>query len=109
MDGHYFHDLLPLPFTEESLQHLVSRIDAVQTFLQRQILIENVSSYIRFDESNLSEATFLKEAAIRSGCGILLDINNIYVSPTNLDFDPFVYLAEIPAHLVQEIHLAGFS
>jgi len=109
IDGHYLHDLLPLPYTEEALDHLATRIQQVQDYLNRQILIENISSYIQFPYSDFSEQDFLKEVAERSGCGILLDINNIYVNATNFGMDALAYLSVIPAKLVQEIHLAGFS
>lgn len=109
LDGQYLHDLLPLPYTEEALNHVVSRIQQVQDYLHRQILIENVSSYIRYKHSTLLEQDFLREVALKSGCGILLDINNIYVNATNLGFDPHTYLTGIPANLVQEIHLGGFT
>jgi len=107
--GHYFHDLLPLPFTEEAIAHTVLRIQQVQDYLNRQILIENVSSYVCYAESSLSEPEFLKEVATRSGCGILLDINNIYVNATNLHFSPSAYLSSLPAELIQEFHVAGFT
>jgi uncharacterized protein len=109
IDGHYLHDLLPLPYTEEVLHHLVSRIQQVQEYLNRQILIENISSYVECKNSTFSEADFLREVALRSGCGILLDINNIYVSAMNHGHDPYTYLSAIPANHVQEIHLAGFT
>lgn len=109
IDGHYLHDLLPLPYTEESLEHIVSRIQQVQDYLNRQILIENISSYIRYENSTIPEYEFLQTVAKKSGCAILLDINNIYVSATNLGFNPEVYLNAISADLVQEIHLAGFT
>lgn len=109
LDGQYMHDLLPLPYTEEALAYLVSRIQTVQDYLNRQILIENISSYVQFPSSSMPEQDFLREAAKQSGCGILLDINNIYVSATNLGFNPENYLKAIPAELVQELHLAGFS
>ena len=107
--GAYLHDLLPLPYTEEALAHVVPRIAAVQEHLGRQILIENVSSYLEFEHSAISEWEFLREVASRSGCGILLDVNNVYVSAVNHGFDPHIYLASIPARDVQEIHLAGHS
>lgn len=107
--GQYLHDLLPLPYTEEALHHLVERINQIQDFLQRQILIENISSYITFKESTMSECEFIREVAIAAKCGILLDINNIHVSSTNLNFDAEGYISSIPANLVQEIHLSGFS
>lgn len=105
----YFNDLLPLPYTGEALKHLNTRIGQVQEFLGRQILIENVSSYIEYSCSEMPEHEFLVELAHRSGCGILLDINNVYVSSRNHGFDPLEYLAHIPADVVQEIHLAGHS
>lgn len=109
INGQYFHDLLPLPYTNESLEHIINRIQQVQEYLGRQILIENISSYVRFPESSYSEAEFLTKVALQAGCGILLDINNIYVSAMNLGFSPDTYLNSIPANLVQEIHLAGFT
>lgn len=109
INGHYLHDLLPLPYTEEALQHLIPRIQQVQEYLNRQILIENISSYIQFTHSTIPEAEFITELAHASGCGILLDINNIYVSANNLHFDPHTYLTTIPANYIQEIHLAGFT
>lgn len=109
IDGHYLHDLLPLPYTEEVVNHVVARIQQVQEYLKRQILIENISSYICYESSMMSEHEFLKSVAIKSGCGILLDINNIYVSASNLHFNPQEYIAAIPTQLVQEIHLAGFT
>ena len=109
LDGHYLHDLLPMPYTEESLQHIVARIRQVQDYLNRQILIENISSYVAFKSSVMHEWEFLVEVAKQSGCGLLLDINNIYVNATNLGWNPQHYIAAIPAALVQEIHLAGFT
>lgn len=105
----YFNDLLPLPYTEEALTHVANRIMQVQDFLGRQILVENVSSYLQFKQSTIPEWAFLAEISARSGCGILLDVNNIYVSAVNHQFDPLAYLHAIPAEAVQEIHLAGFD
>jgi hypothetical protein len=107
--GAYLHDLLPLPYTEEALAHVVARIAQVQQYLGRQILVENVSSYLEFEHSTIPEWEFLREAAARSGCGILLDVNNVYVSAMNHGFDPRCYLEAIPAQDVGEIHLAGYS
>lgn len=107
--GQHLHDLLPLPYTEEALLHVVDRIQQIQDYLQRQILIENISSYITHAQSTLKEEEFLSEIANRAGCGILLDVNNLYVNAYNLNFDPMSYIRHLPAHLVQEIHLAGFS
>jgi len=105
----YAHDLLPLPYTEEALAHVVRRIDAVQARLGRRILIENVSSYLTYAHSTISEWEFLAETARRADCGILLDVNNVYVSATNHRFDPRVYLAAMPADRVGQFHLAGHS
>lgn len=107
--GRYLNDLLPLPYTEEALSHLVARVAQVQDILGRQILIENVSSYLQYTDSTIPEWEFLVELAQRAGCGILLDVNNIYVSARNHGFDPDRYLHAIPGQLVQEIHLAGFT
>ena len=103
------HDLLPLPYTSEAVKNLVARINTVQDFLQRQILLENVSSYIEYSESQMTEWEFLAEVANESDCLILLDINNIYVSAFNHHFDPLAYIQAIPAHRVQQYHLAGHS
>ncbi len=105
--GHYAHDLLPLPFTEEALAHVVDRIATVQERLGRQILIENVSSYVTFAHSTIPEWEFLAAVAERADCGILLDVNNIHVSSVNHGFDARRYLEGIPAARVGQIHLAG--
>ena len=102
------NDLLPLPYTEEALRHICERIEHTQDFLGRRILIENLSSYLRFNHSTIPEGEFLAAVADRSGCGILLDVNNIYVSAVNHDFDPYVYVRAIPSAAVEEMHLAGF-
>lgn len=103
------HDLLPLPYTEEALKHVVSKIQQAQDFLGRQMLIENVSSYLTYSSSAMTEWDFLKEVAEQADCLILLDINNIYVSSFNHGFDPKDYLAGIPAQRVQQFHLAGHT
>ncbi len=105
--GHHLNDLLPLPYTEEALAHLVARIRQTQDFLGREILIENPSSYLQYRHSTIPEAEFMAAVARESGCGILLDVNNVYVSAVNHGFDPVAYLAAIPAARVREIHLAG--
>ena len=105
--GRNTHDLLPLPYTEEALASVVERVRTVQDFLGRRILLENVSSYIAFRDSHLTEWQFLGEIAARADCLILLDVNNIYVSAVNHEFDPLEYLNAIPAERVQQIHLAG--
>ena len=106
--GVYANDLLPLPFTAEAIAHVVSRVQQVQETLGRSILLENVSSYLEYGDSAMPEWTFLAEVAARSGCGILLDVNNIFVSAHNHGFDAQTYLAAIPRDAVREIHLAGF-
>jgi hypothetical protein len=105
--GRNTHDLLPLPYTEEALAHVVERVRTVQDFLGRRILLENVSSYVAFRDSRLTEWEFLREVAERADCLILLDVNNIYVSAVNHEFEPLAYLGAIPAERVQQIHLAG--
>lgn len=107
--GHYLNDLLPLPYTEEALDHVVGRVAEIQDRLNRQILIENISSYLAYSDSQIPEWEFLTELATRSGCGILLDVNNIYVSAGNHGFDPYEYLRGIAPETVGEIHLAGFT
>jgi uncharacterized protein (UPF0276 family) len=107
--GRHLNDLLPLPYTEESLRVFCDHVDEAQTFLGRQMLIENPSSYVAYRHSTIPEWEFLQTVVERTGCGILLDVNNVYVSATNHGFDPLTYLAEIPVPPVKEIHLAGFD
>ena len=107
--GHNSHDLLPLPYTEETLEHVVSRLGEVQEHLGRRIALENASTYLRFAASSIPEWEFLSEVAQRADCGILLDVNNVYVSAVNHGFDPEKYLAAIPPERVWEIHLAGHT
>ncbi len=107
VDGLNLHDLLPLPYTEEALDHVVRRIGQVQEFLGRRILLENVSSYVSYADSEMSEGEFLAAAAEAADCLILLDLNNIYVSARNHGFDPDDYLRHIPAERVWQFHLAG--
>jgi uncharacterized protein (UPF0276 family) len=109
VDGRFANDLLPLPYTEEALRHVASRIAVVQDILGRQLLIENVSSYLEYECSRLTEWDFLAGVAAQSGCGILLDINNIYVAAHNHGFDARRYLEAIPRSTVREFHLAGHS
>lgn len=103
------HDLLPLPYTEEALNHVVDRVVQVQEFLGQRMLIENVSSYITYRASMLPEWEFLVEVAQRADCLLLVDVNNIYVSSVNHEFDPRRYIDHIPPSLVQQIHLAGHT
>ena len=105
----YFNDLLPLPYTEATLARVAEHIDHVQATIGRPILLENPSTYIGFTESTMSETDFLRALARRSGCGLLLDINNVFVSATNHDFSAVDYLAEFPMSHVGEIHLAGHA
>jgi uncharacterized protein len=105
----YAHDLLPLPYTEEALEHVVARVLAVQDALGRQMLVENVSSYVAFAHSTMTEWDFLAAVAERADCGILLDVNNVYVSAVNHGFDAERYLAGMPADRVGQIHLAGHT
>jgi uncharacterized protein len=105
--GAYLNDLLPLPYTEESLEIFCRHVGEAQDRLGRRLLIENPSSYLRFRHSTIPEAEFLTETARRTGCGILCDVNNVYVSATNFRFDPIAYLDALPAAAVGEIHLAG--
>lgn len=107
--GVFSNDLLPMPYTREALLHFSAHVSQVQDFLQRQILIENVSSYLRFPEDAMTEWQFITELARHSGCGILLDVNNVYVSARNHDFDADTFITAIPVALVQEIHLAGHT
>lgn len=107
--GHNAHDLLPLPYTEEALAHVAERIARVQDFLGRAIAIENVSSYMAFRHSTMNEWEFLAAVAERADCGILLDVNNVFVSAFNHDFDALAYLDAIPAQRVWQFHLAGHS
>jgi uncharacterized protein (UPF0276 family) len=109
VSGKNTHDLLPMPYTEEALQHVVERVSNVQDFLGRRILLENVSSYVSFKDPQLTEWQFIAEIARRADCLLLLDVNNIYVSAYNHGFDAQAYLAGIPAERVQQIHLAGHS
>lgn len=105
--GKNLHDLMPLPYTEETIEHVVDRIKQVQDYLNRQILIENVSSYITYKQSMMTEWDFLNEIAKRADCLILLDVNNVYVSSVNHEFDPMHYIAAMDAKRVYQIHLAG--
>ena len=107
--GHYYNDLLPLPYSEESLAAVCRNVDRAQERLGRRILVENPSSYLAFAQSAIPEPEFLAELVRRSGCGLLLDVNNLYVSATNLGFAPETYLAALPSDAVGEIHLAGHA
>jgi uncharacterized protein (UPF0276 family) len=105
--GHNFHDLLPLPYDDEVIRHVAARVRQVQDVLGQRILLENVSSYLEYRHSTMPEWEFLAAVAAESDCLLLLDVNNIYVSAINHDFDPLDYLHAVPAERVQQIHLAG--
>jgi len=105
--GRNMHDLLPLPYTEEALSNVVERVRVVQDVLGRRLLLENVSSYVTYRDSQVTEWEFLREIAQRADCLLLLDVNNIYVSSVNHEFNPLDYLNAIPVDRVQQIHLAG--
>lgn len=107
--GRNTHDLLPLPYNESSLRHVVDRIQIVQEILERQIVLENPSSYVTFASSTMPEAEFVARMSEEANCGLLLDVNNVYVSSVNHDFDPFQYLNQIPANRVVQFHLAGHT
>ena len=109
VDGVYLNDLLPLPYTEEALEHFSERVRQVQDYLGRELLIENPSSYLQYKHSTIDEAEFLAEVVARSGCGLLLDVNNVYVSAMNHGFDAHAYIDKMPADAVREYHLAGHS
>ena len=105
----YLNDLLPLPYTQETLAAVCDHVDQVQEALARPMLLENPSTYVLFEESTISEVDFIREIARRTGCGLLLDISNVLVSATNHGFDPTAYLDAFPLDRVGEIHLAGFA
>lgn len=109
VDGVNSHDLLPLPYHEAVIAHVVARVQTVQEFLGRELLLENLSSYVEFRDSQMPEWAFVAEIAKRSGCRLLLDINNVQVSARNHGFDPEDYLAGLPADRIWQIHLAGHS
>jgi hypothetical protein len=109
VDGRHYNDLLPLPFTEEALAHVCARVATVQDFLGRELAVENVSSYCAFAESTLDEAAFVAAVAARTGCRLLLDVNNVHVNARNHGFDARAWLAAIDPASVAEMHLAGFE
>jgi uncharacterized protein (UPF0276 family) len=108
-DDIHFNELLPLPYTDESLDVMTSHVQQVQDFLSRTLLIENPANYLRFRHSTLTEAAFLTELVARTDCGLLCDINNLYVSAHNVGIDPADYLLTIPGSAIGEIHLAGHA
>lgn len=105
----YLNDLLPVPYTEQTLDRVCAHVNQVQESLGRRMLLENPATYVRFARSTIAETEFLAAIAARTGCGLLLDVNNVYVSSVNHEFDPYAYLGAFPVAAVAEIHLAGFA
>ena len=103
----FLNDLLPLPYTRDTLDRVCAHIDQLQNTIGRQMMLENPSSYLAFSESTYSEPDFLRQVAKRTGCGLLLDVNNVFVSATNLNYDPRGYISDYPLEYVGEIHLGG--
>lgn len=109
VNGLNLHDLMPMPYTEEAISHIADRVSQVQDYLGQQILLENVSSYVSYSDSVMSEWEFFSEVTKRADCNMLLDINNIYVSAHNHNFDPYTYLTAMPSERVHQFHLAGHT
>jgi uncharacterized protein len=109
VDGRYTHDLLPMPYTFEAARITAERIRQVQDFVEVPVVVENVSSYAEYHISEMTEWEFLAEVVEKADCGVLLDVNNIYVSSQNHDFDPFTYVNAVPADRVAQLHIAGHS
>jgi uncharacterized protein len=107
--GAFLNDLLPVPYNTETLAHICNHIDQVQETLRTRMLLENPSTYVVFETSTMSEPSFLREVAARTGCGLLLDVSNIYVSAINHNFEPMAYIDMFPLEQMEEIHLAGFT
>ncbi|WP_061238753.1 DUF692 domain-containing protein [Ectopseudomonas composti] len=108
-NAHQLHDLLPLPYTEESLQHVAARVRQVQDVIERPLVLENVSSYLRCADDQFSEWQFLAALSELSGCELLLDVNNVYVSARNHDFDAWTFISSLPRQRIRQLHLAGHS
>lgn len=108
-NAHQLHDLLPLPFSEESLAHVAGRVQQVQDVLGRPLVLENVSSYLRCADSEMSEWEFIAALVDRTGCELLLDVNNVYVSAFNQGFEPWDFIAALPTRAIRQLHLAGHS
>lgn len=109
IDRQYSHDLLPIPYTDEALRHLIPRIQQTQDILQRPLVLENASTYLEFAASVIPEPEFLAELCQRTGCGILLDLNNVYVSSHNHGWDAYAYIDAVPGERIVQYHLAGHS
>jgi uncharacterized protein (UPF0276 family) len=108
-DSGFLNDLLPLPYTDETLERVCAHVDETQQALGRRMLLENPSTYVLFEESTIDEIDFLEAVAARTGCGLLLDVNNVMVSAVNHRLDPFAYIDRFPVGLVGEVHLAGYD
>jgi uncharacterized protein (UPF0276 family) len=108
-DGRFLNDLLPLPYNRETLARICAHVDEVQNWLGMRMLLENPATYVAFEASDMREAEFLGMVADRTGCGLLLDVNNVYVAATNHGFEPMAYIDAFPLERVGEIHLAGFA
>lgn len=108
-DNSYYNDLLPVPYDQPTLDRVCAHLHVVQDTLKRKILLENPSTYLQFEQSTMSETDFVREIAQRTGCGLLLDINNVFISATNQNYKPLTYLSEFPLDRVEEIHLAGHA
>jgi uncharacterized protein len=108
-DGRFLNDLLPLPYTEETLARVCEHIELIQEALGMRMLLENPSTYVAFEVSAMSEVQFLRRVVAATGCGLLLDVNNVYVAATNHGFEPMAYIDSFPLGAVEEIHLAGFA
>ncbi|MEM7696574.1 MAG: DUF692 domain-containing protein [Pseudomonadota bacterium] len=108
-EGAFYNDLLPLPYTEATLARVCEHIDAVQTAVRQKMLLENPSSYFAFEEATMDEISFIRAIVERTGCGLILDVNNVFVSATNLGHSPETYLEDFPLHAVEEVHLAGHA
>ena len=109
VDGIHFNDLLPFPYTGDALALVAARVNALQDRLRRPVLIENLSAYVQFRDAQMSEADFLADLVCLTGCGLLLDLNNLYVNARNFGTDPMDALERLPMHAVREIHLAGHA
>jgi uncharacterized protein len=108
-DAGFLNDLLPLPYTKRTLDRVAAHVDQVQEAVGRQMLLENPSTYVAFAESTCSEVDFIREVVRRTGCALLLDVNNVHVAATNLNYDPLGYIEAFPMDHVQEIHLGGHT
>ncbi|ARU90522.1 DUF692 domain-containing protein [Pseudomonas sp. M30-35] len=108
-NAHHLHDLLPLPFTDESLQHVAARVRQVQDVIERPLVLENASTYIRTAGDKFTEWEFLSELTAITGCDLLLDVNNVYVSARNHGFDPWTYISSLPVDKIRQLHLAGHT